>query len=69
MLFTKTDSGPFKQTKGYVHKGANLAPFGAKICAFLPISSNWFIKRITQVQNSGFYLNLIVAIVTKMADK
>ena len=36
---------------------------------FSPISFDWFIRRITEVQNLGIYLNLTIAMVTKMADK
>ena len=33
------------------------------------ISSNWFIRRIIQVQYPGFYFTFTVALVTKMADE
>ena len=36
---------------------------------FSPISSYWFVRRKAQVKNSGIYLILPVAMVTKMADK
>ena len=32
-------------------------------------SFDWFIRRITGVQNIGIHLNITVAMVTKMADK
>ena len=35
---------------------------------FSPISSDWFIRRITEVLKFGIYLNFTVAMVT-MADK
>ena len=36
---------------------------------FAPISFDWFIRSITEVLNFGIYLNVTVAMVTKMADK
>ena len=36
---------------------------------FSPISSDKFIRRLTQVYISGIYLTLTVAMVTKMANK
>ena len=36
---------------------------------FLPISFDWFIRRLTEVLNSGIYLNFTVAMVTKMVNK
>ena len=32
-------------------------------------SPNWFIRKIAEMQNSGFYFTFTVAMVTKMADK
>ena len=48
--------------KGY------LAPSGTKNES-CEISSNWFIRRMVQVYNSGIYFTSTVAMVTKKADK
>ena len=36
---------------------------------FTPISFDWFIRRITEVLTIDIYLNLTVAMLTKMANK
>ena len=51
-------------------KGLFLPPLEPKTeNCFLPISFDWFIRRITEVQNFGINLIFTVAMVTKEADK
>ena len=51
-------------------KGLFWPPLEPKIeCCFLPISCDWFIRRITQVYIFGIYLTFTIAMVTKMDNK
>ena len=39
------------------------------LCSLSSISSNWFIRRITQMLNSGINFSFTIAMVTKVANK
>ena len=52
--------------QGYSHL---VIPTVAIENCFSQISFDWFIRRMTEVLNSGIYLNFTVAMETKMADK
>ena len=56
--------------RGTCIKGQIWPPLEPKIeSCFSPISTNWFIRIMVQVYNSGIYFTFSVAMVTKMADK
>ena len=58
----------YTEQRGTCIKGLIWPPLEPKTESyFSSISSYWFIRRMIQVYNSGIYLNLMVAMVTKMA--
>ena len=79
----RADDGPFiysgiwilnlikkkRYQRGTCIKGLFWPPLEPKTESFFSlISYYWFIRRIAQVHNSGIYFNLLVPMVTKMAD-
>ena len=57
-----------RNKRGTCIKGVFWPPFEPKTeNCFSPISLDWFIRRITEVQYPDFYFTFTVAMVTKMA--